>query len=348
MTCDGDDDGTNDRGALAFLLVVVAAVTACAPDVGLPCETDVNCPAGAPVCAAGKCALAAEGEGEGEGEPDGCGATTTLLVAREVAVGFSRSCVVTCDDTVVCWGEYEDTLPPAGRLHGVTVGQHAACALDDDSVPQCWGPNLDDTDEVPTDADGAPIPMRSIAAGQSHVCGLAADNGALRCWGNTDYGGTFEIPSGAYDAVAAGWAFVCARRVDDGLTDCGGGTSFVPAPPAVTLDDVGIGVPFGCGIDDAGLLVCFGDEGPEPNVLPEDVVVRVGVGSGCACAIRAGDRALVCFGDEASCPEVLDDVPAGRFRDVVVASKHACAIREDDAVMCWGEDAWGRASVPAR
>ena len=55
------------------------------------------------------------------------------------------------------------------------------------------------------------------------------------------------------------------------------------------------------------------------------------------------DNTIVCWGNNAS-GQV--DVPRGEFRDVVVGGEHTCALRRDRTAVCWGSSAWGQSRAP--
>jgi alpha-tubulin suppressor-like RCC1 family protein len=84
-------------------------------------------------------------------------------------------------------------------LHGVTVGQDHACALDPSGNAFCWGHGQ--WNQVGQTAIGsappvaAPTPVavltsvqfRALAAGDQHTCGIGTDN-HIYCWGRDEFG----------------------------------------------------------------------------------------------------------------------------------------------------------------
>ena len=288
-----------------------------------------------------------EGEGEGEGEVDlegdgdGCDPAALPLEARAVAVGFDRSCALLCDGAVRCWGAQSEA-PAGGPFGAIAVSSYWACARTAAGDVRCAGQT---SSLSAPELDGAPVPMQAIGAGQNFLCGID-DADSIECWGTLDWP-SFDIPSGAFGSLSVGWGYVCGHRLASGELVCGG-TSFRPVPPDdVALTQVGVGSDFGCGLDGAGAIHCFSDEALVDLEVPAGAHTALGVGDGTACAVRAADAALVCFGNSVSDTEdITGAVPPGRFRSVAVASKHACAIREDHAVVCFGDDTWGRTSVP--
>ena len=64
------------------------------------------------------------------------------------------------------------------------------------------------------------------------------------------------------------------------------------------------------------------------------------------CGVREGGGELHCWGGVDRDGERLGDVPSGRFLDVSAGSQHACGVRDDGAVVCWGADHAGDTAVP--
>jgi hypothetical protein len=280
-------------------------------------------------------ALGGEGEGESEVAPGSCHGGP-LLTAEAIAVGFDRSCALTCSG-IVCWGADTDVLPPPpGDFREIAVGQSFACALDDDGAIECWGY----ASHIEPD-----VALSTIRAGQDFLCGLSS-SGALACFGAGGWP-SFEAPSGVFDELAVGWGYVCGKRLDTGAVQCGGTTPrFNPPPTSTTLTNIGVGSYFACALDDARAIVCFDEEGIIPLALPSGAFSALGVGDGSACAIDADDAHLACFSDTDEGQGIVTDAPAGRYTHVAVADSHACAIREDAVVVCWGNDGQGRIDVP--
>jgi hypothetical protein len=275
--------------------------------------------------------LPGEGEGEGEGNPSCHGGP--LLTASAIAVGFDRSCALTCEG-IVCWGNGSDVTPPTGAFLEIAVAQDFACALDDAGAVSCWG----FASHIEPD-----IALSTVRAGQDFLCGLD-EGSALSCFGAGSWP-SFEAPTGVFAELAVGWGYVCGKRLDTGLVQCGG-TTPRHDPPSTPLRDIGVGSYFACGLDDADAIVCFDEEGPIPLALPSGAFSALGVGDGSACAIDASDAHLVCFTDTLEGEGIVTDVPPGRYVQVAVADSHACAIREDAVVVCWGNDQQGRINVP--
>ena len=88
----------------------------------------------------------------------------------------------------------------------------------------CWGFDNGGVLDTPDD------PLLSVATGNSHVCGVRADQ-TLTCWGLSDYHdlesgswvevGKLDVPAGQFLSVAAGGYHSCGLRVD-GTVACWG------------------------------------------------------------------------------------------------------------------------------
>jgi len=71
----------------------------------------------------------------------------------------------------------------------------------------------------------------------------------------------------------------------------------------------------------------------------------VSVGANFACAVRAVDGGVVCWGEndygKATAPTT------GAYRQVSAGLNHACALRSDYYVVCWGQRDWGATAPPS-
>jgi alpha-tubulin suppressor-like RCC1 family protein len=180
--------------------------------------------------------------------------------------------------------------------------------------------------------DPLTMPVENVVAvttGDTHACALA-DDGRVFCWGENDQGqlgdGTTEYRNfgtvpvvGIADAraIAAGIRFSCAV-ISDGSVWCWGedpgsdGTSTVPVK-VPGIDDaqfLAAGGAFVCALRDTHQVVCWGN-----NALGQ-----LGTGT---------------FGG----PDQATPQPVDGLSDAVEIAagwNHACAIRFDRRVWCWG------------
>jgi len=182
-------------------------------------------------------------------------------------------------------------------------------------------------------------PIAALAAGSGHAC-LVRQSGRVTCWGRNADGqlgdGTrtprsIGVPVADLDgavAVAAGERHSCAVRAGGDVV---------------------------CwGADDTGQL---GDGGGGDRLAPVAVpgvtgAVAIAAGVGFSCALLA-DRTAVCWGDDRNgeigdgAPDAVPRAPtavAGLSGAVALSAhwQHACAIRDDQSLVCWGSNSTGQ------
>jgi alpha-tubulin suppressor-like RCC1 family protein len=180
------------------------------------------------------------------------------------------------------------------------------------------------------------LTMKSVSSGLVHSCEI--DRGRLFCWGQNDNG---ELGLGDQAPHAQ------RNRVgsfDDWLR-------------------VSVGEHHSCAIRAPGRLYCWGLNSSGqlalgdsvPRLSPTesgfvDLLAQVGCGGANCCALRP-DGALVCWGDNLEGKLGLDDAqgaPDGSmptevqsampWREFAVGQGHVCAIRQDQALYCWGRN----------
>jgi len=176
-------------------------------------------------------------------------------------------------------------------------------------------------------------PVRSvvaIAVGDTHACALA-DDGRIFCWGTNDQG-----------------------QLGDGTNDY----RDYPTLPVVGIDDaraIAAGIRFSCAVRADGSVWCWGEDpgnGPSTTVpvqVPNiDDATSVVAGGAFACALRSGG-AIACWG-----VGDMGQLGDGSFQSNVGAAdpqavvgiddaiqiaagwNHACAVRADHSLWCWG------------
>jgi alpha-tubulin suppressor-like RCC1 family protein len=184
---------------------------------------------------------------------------------------------------------------------------------------------------------------RAMAAGSDHSCGLLTD-GRVYCWGGNQFGqigdgqaptdrsDLFQVPSpnNAVD-VDTETLHVCATRTSGSVwcwgynnnSQVGGGalsgttvrdTPYQLASPT-SARLVAAGVTHSCAVDSVGDLICWGD----------NTSGQLGIGS------FDGDK--------------VGPTKSTRIADIVeieLGKFFGCALRDDGAVFCWGDDSDGR------
>ena len=170
----------------------------------------------------------------------------------------------------------------------------------------------------------------AIALGDTHACTLAAD-GRIFCWGSNEDG-----------------------QLGDG-TESSDYRNY-PSVPVVGIDDataIAAGIRFSCAVRSDGTVWCWGEDpgnGPStavpvqvPNINDATSVVA---GGAFACALRSGG-AVACwgvgdlgqlgngsFGSGGPTPQAV--VGIDDATQIAAGWNHACALRSDHSLWCWG------------
>src|SRR5262249_18309446 len=110
----------------------------------------------------------------------------------------------------------------------------------------------------------------------------------------------------------------------------------------VTEFDVGSAL--GCGLRLDATPACWGSS--LNSFHPPQVPMHgISVGESVACALRPGTNEAICFGNDDEFGQL--DPPAGPFTQVSAGGWHACGIRPDGTVECWGFGEQGETAAPA-
>lgn len=191
------------------------------------------------------------------------------LAFEALSLGLAHSCGLSPDGSIHCWGAND-----AGQLGDgsreirsspvrvgaelsfilVTAGWRHTCALDAQGRAFCWGEGsagqLGSGDEENTATPREVIGdhrFRSLDAGNSHTCGVRSGDGAVLCWGSSQFGqagdgaGTQSaIPvvvdgPTSFASVTAGGAHSCAVT-SDGAAYCWGRSAFGQLGNGTTQD----------------------------------------------------------------------------------------------------------------
>jgi hypothetical protein len=244
-------------------------------------------------------------------------------------------------------GQTALTLPLLATVLG------GGCAIDSHDELRCWGSGQDMT-PWPTPPKG---PFKAVAGG-SEMCGLGS-SGSLSCFAPPDILGadlSDNLKNGTFSQVAVGLN-VCALDAQ-GLAQCEISAGVVQ-PPSDQFNRIAVGDRYGCGIRKSDQsIVCWGSSAiicsdtMQPDVgltkPPSGSFVEIASGLSNSCAIRS-DGTLACWGAGSpgyNDPSVMCGTfrvnygqsmpPSGTFKKVSVSPQHACAIRTDGTLACWG------------
>jgi len=286
-----------------------------------------------------------------------------------ITAGARHSCALDGTGVVRCWGDNtQGQLGRAGTgtaavdlddVVAIGAGAEHTCAVDVRGDAWCWGRNTDDQLGA---GDGSgiglfeplPVPVRfsgttlpgipssgfvAITGGASHTCGLRAGGNAM-CWGASPFG-----------------------QVGDGGTD----THDTPQDVINVNDAISLatGNDFGCAVRVGGVARCWGrgtdgqlgngtasDRFSSVSVQSLDNAVQIAAGGRHACALRA-DGSVRCWGDNASgqlgnnslsrrtSPVAVTGITGGIGATAIAMNGHACALRGDGTVACWGGNGTG-------
>jgi alpha-tubulin suppressor-like RCC1 family protein len=267
----------------------------------------------------------------------------------------------------------QSLLPTPVMTLGTTVaragaGAGYACAQTIDGNFWCWGTNQDGqlgigsmtSKTTPTQAK-ALSSVDSVECGGFHACALESDN-TLWCWGdNTD---------GQLGFMTAG-----EQTTPLQVTSLGEGLDGGPAGDsgATVVQKVSAGAHHTCAITKAGEVFCWGDNtygqlgtgDTTSQTTPTPVeastlesggatVIEVYAGGTSTCALRS-DATLWCWGDNTNGQLATGDTtqhPApvqaspsilgNQVASASVGGAHACAVKTDGSVWCWGNNMYGQ------
>ena len=249
-----------------------------------------------------------------------------VIGALTVSAGGITSCALGSGGGVSCWG----AVPPGAVGDtdvGATLSRRATfvpmpepivalgmgksgfvasgCAVGESHQAYCWGQFAYDVDAGFSFPDGitalsGATSTASVSFSDDHLCVTATDH-AVTCYGAFSGGGR------GTDSVTLS---------DDPLP------TLTPnaVSPALTALGTAQGTNFGCAVRTDSLVACWG------------LKLRGQVGGG------TGDSVQACGGSSPAWCQPGPAVVAGgqKYRQVAAAFDHACAVRIDGTVDCWG------------
>jgi alpha-tubulin suppressor-like RCC1 family protein len=168
-----------------------------------------------------------------------------------------------------------------------------------------------------------------------HACALRTD-GTVTCWGANGSSQSAPVPSGTFTQVAVGRAVSCALATNQTIACWGAATVAGQVPSgsfaSISLDAENLSA---CALKADGTPVCWGNStfptssGPLTAISSDNPYV----------AIKATDGTLIGSG-------ALAGTPAGSFTQVSAFQNHACGVKSDGSVACWGNNGSGETTAP--
>ncbi|MXY02862.1 MAG: hypothetical protein F4Y66_08495 [Acidimicrobiales bacterium] len=272
-------------------------------------------------------------------------------------------CVERPDGSKRCWGSgsFRRSLDIDARFTEVSANEEFTCGRRVDGSVQCWGARFRAPPPgVPNDESYA-----AITTASSYACGWVT-NGTRRCWTLND---ELDVPAEATmeDVVQlSDSGYHTCVLTSDGIARCWGGNTHGEAEPpradgyvqisAGAVSDYRNGDPsqqaHTCAVTTGGSLDCWGDNSVgQSEPPPGSDFVKVAASGVHACALRQDGR-IECWGQGLQHGE--GPSKGVRYTDVVVGANgglwgphedsegnlvypaHACGLRVDGPIDCWG------------
>lgn len=250
--------------------------------------------------------------------------------------------------------------PPPSPVASFALGHGRGCAVRVDGRVVCWGasPLLGDLRRSPPEeAQFVKVldDVLSVSGDDDRWCALRR-GGGVACFADL---GPARVLAGASEVVELSGR--CARRASGAVECIDDSGALLPAEGVAAARGIGGGPSSSCAIGLDGGLACWGANGfgelgddtgkDSASAVPVKGVTRVdevSVGRGLVCA-RAGFE-VTCWGGEGSVGK-----PAGRPRkkaglgrvtQLAVGEYHACVLRADATIACWGSNLSGQLGAP--
>ncbi|XP_041009524.1 putative serine/threonine-protein kinase-like protein CCR3 [Juglans microcarpa x Juglans regia] len=183
------------------------------------------------------------------------------VLLENLSVGDDQVCAtVVGTGSVNCW-RGDKSKPPSDGFLSISSGIGFSCGiLRNSSQVRCWGSNTTIANRIQTEF--GIVPMASIVAGGTHVCGLNS-TGFVFCKGNND-SGQLNVPSNSaweFSTLALGASHSCGIRGPNDSVVCwgGGGEYSVNVTQGVSFATIASGSNFTCGLTMESLsITCWG------------------------------------------------------------------------------------------
>ncbi|NVB82945.1 MAG: hypothetical protein HOV81_31495 [Kofleriaceae bacterium] len=229
-------------------------------------------------------------------------------------------------DTVgSCWvGGFEDILlhprwemPNDKRYVSIEASHTRACALASTGELTCCGQHSDALATPPAD-------IQKFALFGEWSCALDK-TGTASCTPGIE-----KPPTGTFTKLAVTYGKACALDKSGAIVCWGVNYKNATTAPEGAFTDFVMGAFGTCGLRKNGSVECWGPD-KQSVVKPRGSYTRLFGGESSVCGLRK-DGTLACWSKDA---RTVDRPRASRFRDVAVAGRQTCAVRDDARVECW-------------
>ena len=245
----------------------------------------------------------------------------------DVATGSIHTCAVRADATVGCWGEnhFGQATPPDDTFIGVDAGDDTTCGIRSNGSLACWGVTFETDGNLPggtfKDVSVGAVPRVRHSEPMAPSTAGATTRRVSRhlpmepLWRSAPVPGT-AVGSGpmASSSAGAGWRRKSPRP-------CRRTT------PSTELDGT-------CAIRADGTLTCWSYPGEWTSPLAGTFLA---VGGNCAIRTDRFTRVLGRRRRHRDYQSARRYLPCGQREQ-----SHACAIRLDETLACWGDDYLGQ------
>jgi alpha-tubulin suppressor-like RCC1 family protein len=266
---------------------------------------------------------------------------------RSVTSGSAETCALAREGQVYCWSSnvhYDSVHVWSGDgFQSLSAGDYSACGIRNDQSLLCWGLN------VHGEAPRNPLPdalVRAVSVGGGHACALLAEDGQVRCWGDSTQGQLDDIPREPLASLSAGGLHTCGLLADGAVT-CWGSNNFgqLEAERQESFAALAAGALHTCALTTSGFVRCWGNDMAKQvsGAPPDGGFVSLDSDGATTCAATEQGK-VVCWGDLTSLGPATP--PPGFFSSLAVGSSHVCAITGDSSVVCWGDPSKPQASAP--
>ncbi len=272
--------------------------------------------------------------------------TTSGANLLEIVAGDDRSCLLTSQNTVWCWGE-GNAAPMQIKDHAgvalkdvvhISAGAKHVCALKQDGTVWCWGSNengelgngtkieSEGAVQVKANSDTFLTGMKAISAGGQHTCALKND-GKVLCWGNNS---DAELGNASHED----------SNFPVEVQEEGAGA-------LQNIISISLGSSFSCGLKNDGKVLCWGQL-VAPSAVSSDE------GASAADNSTATDNQDDTNTDETaqavSGATLVEDESGAPLSNVVSlgtfgSAKHICALKKDGTAWCFGGNDEGQFSA---